>query len=157
MLGVELSPIAVEAFFEAIGETPSIAETRHGRRYVAGPYELVQGDAFALGAPLLADCAGVFDRAALVALPPDMRAPYLADLYGRLPAGCRGLVVTLEYPQAQKAGPPFAVGEDEVRAGLAQAWRIDLLERRDVLAEEPGFATQGVSMLATGAYRIQRR
>ena len=157
VLGVELSPIAIQAFFEALGERPRVHDTPCGRHHVAGPYELVLGDAFALDAAMLAGCAGVYDRAALIALPPDMRARYLRQLYARLPPGCRGLLVTLEYPPAEKAGPPFPVAEAEVRDGLAPAWRVDLLERRDILAAEPGFAEQGVTALSTSAYRLSRR
>lgn len=156
VLGVELSQTAVEQFFAQHGLMPQVHATRYGLHHVAGRIEIIAGDAFALDATALADCAAVFDRAALIALPPEMRRPYLGDLYARLPTGCRGLLVTLEYPQAQTSGPPFSVEETEVRTGLAEAWRIELLERRDVLAREPGFAADGVTALSTCAYRIQR-
>src|SRR3546814_2606060 len=65
------------------------------------------GDAFALDAQTLADCAAVYDRAALIALPRPMRDVYVGELHARLPVGCRGLLVTLEYPPDEKAGPPF--------------------------------------------------
>ena len=58
---------------------------------------------------ILADCAGVYDRAALIALPPPLRQRYARELYSQLPRGCRGLLVTLEYPQHEKDGPPFSV------------------------------------------------
>ncbi|HEX2081992.1 MAG TPA: thiopurine S-methyltransferase [Xanthomonadaceae bacterium] len=157
VLGVELSPIAVEAFFEAQGLVPTVHESRYGLHHLAGPYELVVGDAFALDAEALAGCTAVFDRAALIALPPDMRRRYLHELYGRLPSGCRGLMVTLEYPPHEKAGPPFPVDEAEVRARLADTWQVDLLERRDILADEPGFAAEGVTALSTCAYRLEKR
>jgi len=97
----------------------------------------------------------VFDRAALIALPPDMRRRY-ADVYALLPTHCRGLMVTLEYPQREKSGPPFSVGEAEVVSLFRGAWSVALLERRDILAREPGFVAEGVTALATCAYRIQR-
>lgn len=157
VLGVELSPIAVDAFFDEQGLVPAVRETRYGRHHVAGPYELIVGDAFALDADALRDCAGVFDRAALIALPPELRRPYLADLYAALPAQCAGLLVTLDYPQHEKSGPPFSVPDDEVRAGLAPAWDIDLLERRDLLAEGGGGVDGDLSALHTSAYRLRRR
>jgi thiopurine S-methyltransferase len=54
-----------------------------------------------------------------------------------LPAGARGLLLTLETPQPADVGPPFAVPEEEVRALFsAPAWREPrLLERQDVTAE----------------------
>ena len=74
----------------------------------------------------------------------------------RLPPGCRGLLVTLEYPQSEKAVPPFSVEEAEVHARFAPQWQVALLERRDILADEPSFRAEGVSALSTAVYRMQR-
>lgn len=156
VLGVELSQIAVEQFFEEHGLTPTLRESRYGVHHLAGGVELICGDAFALDADLLSDCESVFDRAALIALPPELRRRYASELYARLPAGCRGLMITLEYPQQEKEGPPFSVNEEEVRALYIGHWRIELLERRDILAAQPGFVAEGVTRLATVAYRFER-
>ena len=48
--------------------------------------ELLVGDFFALTAADLAGVAGVYDRAALVALPPKMREDYVRLLAELLPA-----------------------------------------------------------------------
>jgi thiopurine S-methyltransferase len=157
VLGVELSPIAVRQFFDENGLRPDVTESPHGRHYVAGEIELVLGDAFALDAGALADCAAVYDRAALIALPAEMRKRYADELYSKLPAGCRSLLITLEYPQQEKEGPPFSVEENEVRALFGRDWGIDTLERRDILATQPSFIAQGVSALHTAAYRLDRR
>lgn len=156
VLGIELSPLAVEQFFDERRLRPHIVEGPAGVHYTAGAYELVVGDAFAIPQALLADCAGVYDRAALVALPPDMRATYADTAWRRLPASCRGLLVTLEYPQSERAGPPFSVDETEVRARFAGAWSVEQVERRDILASEPAFRADGVSALHTAVYRMQR-
>ena len=157
VLGIELSALAIEQFFAERGLEPSVAPGPAGVHYAAGPWELVEGDAFAIPAGVLADCAGVYDRAALVALPDDMRATYVATAWRRLPATCRGLLVTLEYPQAEKAGPPFSVAEAEVRERFDRDWSVELLERRDILAEEDAFRADGVSALHTAAYRLDRK
>ena len=98
----------------------------------------------------------MFDRAALIALPPDMRVRYARDVYSKLPPGCRGFLITLEYPQAEREGPPFSVPEEEVRALYARDWDIELLERRPIPPDHPGFVA-GVSKLDTAAYALQRR
>jgi len=157
VLGVELSPLAIHQFFSEQSLAPHAHMTASGIHREAGNIELVQGDVFALDPELLADCGGVFDRAALIALPPDLRARYVDEVYALLPGGCRGLLVTLEYPQHEKQGPPFSVPETEVRERFGDAWSVELLERRDILAQQPGFVAEGVSALATVAYRLQRR
>lgn len=161
VLGVELSQLAVEQFFAEHGLQPEIHETRYGLHHraggtQAGDIELIRGDAFALDAAALADCGAVYDRAALIALPPDMRLRYVDELYARLPAGTRGLLITLEYPAHEKAGPPFPVIEPEIRACFGHDWDVDLLERRDILATQQGFIDEGVTALDTCVYRLQR-
>lgn len=156
VLGVELSSLAVQQFFADNELRPEVHESHYGRHHVAGAIELICGDAFALDAAALADCAGVYDRAAVIALPEDMRRRYAEELYARLPTDCRGLMITLEYPQPEKAGPPFSVDEREVRRAFGARWHVDLLERRDILASEPGFMAERVSSLATAVYRLLR-
>ena len=156
VLGVELSQRAVDAFFAEHGLVPEVEATRHGLHHRAGGIELIRGDAFDLDAGLLSHCAGVFDRAALIALPPALRARYVGELYARLPRGCRGLLVTLEYPQADRDGPPFSVQEDEVQALYAGDWTVDLRERRPILPDHPGYVG-GASRLHTAVYGLMRR
>ncbi|KRD80219.1 thiopurine S-methyltransferase [Lysobacter sp. Root983] len=156
VLGVELSRIAVEEFFAEHGLTPEVEMSRYGRHYRAGAIELICGDAFALDAALLSDCAAVFDRAALIALPTPLRERYAGELYPRLPSGCRGLLITLEYPQHEKQGPPFSVVEQEVYRLYAPDWRLRTLERRDILAQQPAFIADGVTALDTVVYALER-
>jgi thiopurine S-methyltransferase len=157
VLGVELSQLAVEQFFAEHGLAPETRESKYGRHYRAGEIELIRGDAFALDAQALAGCDAVFDRAALIALPPDMRPRYASELYARLPQGCRGLLITLEYPRNEKQGPPFPVPEAEVRELYERDWDVEVLARHDILAQQPGFQADGVSALDTVVYRLLRR
>ena len=156
VLGVELSQLAVEQFFAEHGLQADTCESRYGRHYAAGGIELMVGDAFGLDATSLQDCAAVFDRAALIALPPNLRRRYARELYAALPTGCHGLLVTLEYPQVERDGPPFSVQEDEVHALYDADWQVDLLERRPIPPDHPGYVA-GVSRLDTAVYALQRR
>lgn len=155
VLGVELSPVAVAAFFAEAGLSPQRSHSAWGEHWRAGAIEIVCGDAFALTASGLADVAGVYDRGALVALPAVLRRCYLDTVYAGLPAGCRGLLLTLEYPQAEMDGPPFDLGMAEVRQILAD-WSPILLERRDLLAGEPRYRARGLSRLHTAAWQLAK-
>jgi thiopurine S-methyltransferase len=156
VLGVELSQLAIGQFFAEHGLEPTQRTSQYGTHYEAGGIELIHGDAFELDADVLADCAAVYDRAALIALPPELRHRYAHELYARLPTGCRGLLVTLEYPQDEKQGPPFSVPEVEVHAQFDRDWEVTALERRDILAQQPGFQAEGVTALHTAVYRLRR-
>lgn len=146
VLGVELSPLAVEQFFADNGLEPVVHASGIGQHYVAGPIELICGDAFALDAAQLADCDAVYDRAALVALPAEMRKSYAQELYARLPAACQGLLIALEHPGPMRAGPPFSVDETQMRQLFEPAWRVDRLERCRAI---------GADQAATTVYRLQ--
>lgn len=155
--GVEISPVAVEAFFRENGLQP--------RRWRDGAFEvweedeirILLGDFFALEPRQLADVAGVYDRASLIALPPTMRERYARKLETVLPAGVQVLLVTLEYDQSALAGPPFAVGEAEVRALYAPAHEVELLYTRDALSEESRWRERGLTWLLEKVYRLTHR
>ncbi|GHA75356.1 thiopurine S-methyltransferase [Cognatilysobacter bugurensis] len=157
VLGVELSELAITGFFVGHGLTPKTTVSRYGTHHEAAGIELICGDAFALDAEALAGCDAAFDRAAMIALPPSLRERYVDTVYGCLPRRCRGLLITLEYPKDEKAGPPFAVDEAEVRARLAPWGEVETLERRDILAGQPSFQAEGVTRLETVVYRVERR
>lgn len=157
VLGVELSPLAVEQFFEEQGLAPTVHDSPAGRHYAAGDIEIICGDIFALDARTLASCRGVFDRAALIALPPDMRAPYVRHIYRQLPDDYAGLLITLDYPQQQMDGPPFSVDDIEVKTLYGPHTAAELVYRRDTLEKEPKFAERGLTRLETLVYRLGRK
>ncbi|WP_369990413.1 thiopurine S-methyltransferase [Pseudomonas xanthosomatis] len=154
VMGVELSRRAVEDFFAEHGLVAQVSRRGASEVWSSGEVELWCGDIFALRAEDVAGCTGLYDRAALIALPPAMRQQYLALLGELLPA-CKGLLVTLDYDQALIDGPPFSVGDDEVRAGLA-GWQVEVLEAPEIIGESPKFQKAGVSSLVERVYQLQR-
>lgn len=116
VVGVELVEDAARAFFAEQGITPTVAAHGPFVAYAAPGLTILIGDMFATTAPWLGAVDALYDRAALIALPPALRARYVAHLRALLPAGAPGLLVTLDYPQDRMPGPPFAVADAEVRA-----------------------------------------
>ena len=153
VLGVELSEKAVEDFFLGQQLQPQISEQGDFKIYRAGAIELWCGDFFLLTAADVAGCTALYDRAAVIALPPSMRERYAAHLQGLLPA-CRGLLVTLDYDQSQMPGPPFSVDDAEVQRLLGRVWRVEMLEEQDVLGDSWKFVQAGVTRLEERVYRI---
>jgi thiopurine S-methyltransferase len=157
VLGIELSEKAVEDFFAEHQFDPDISEQGPFKVYRAGSIELWCGDFFELTAGDVADCSGLYDRAALIALPPEMRAQYAAHLSRILPKGSLGLLITLDYDQAQMDGPPFAVLDDEVQRLFGDVWALKILEDQDVLGESWKFLEAGVTRLEERVYRVSSR
>ncbi|WP_122665773.1 thiopurine S-methyltransferase [Pseudomonas viridiflava] len=157
VLGVELSEKAVQEFFSEQQLEPVISQRGAFRVYSGRGVELWCGDFFALRADDVADCSALYDRAALIALPPEMRERYAAHLALVLPAECRGLLITLDYDQAKIDGPPFSVPDQEVQRLLAEGWELDILQTSDVLKGSVKFEQRGVERLEEQAYRLVRR
>ncbi len=163
VLGVEICEAAVAAFFAEQGLQPARRHVGAFECWSDGPIAILCGDFGALDPDLLAAAAGGgapaawWDRAALVALPAAERRLYAARLAALLPCGARGLLVSLEYPQQEMEGPPFAVEEAEVRTlfGTPGFAGPRLLERRDILAD-PVHSAKPVSRLADAIYRLER-
>jgi thiopurine S-methyltransferase len=143
VVGIELSPTAVAEF--------------HAENPDAQNIDLLCGDFFELTRAALGPVTAVFDRAALVALPADMRAAYVSHLIRLTEPGTRMLLVTMEYEQSQMRGPPHAVLEDEVRSLYDATHAIERLERLDVLADYPRMIERGVTGLHESIYLLERR
>ena len=127
VVGVELSRLAVEQLFADLGLTPAIEPAGAGECFRAPGLAVFVGDFFALRREQLGPVDAVYDRAALVALPPEMRSRYaghLAALSERAPQ----LLITLAYDPALHAGPPFSLGAAEVGGLYDAAYRIDCLQ-----------------------------
>ena len=116
VVGVELSDIAANAFFDE-NKMKSIAMPKQDFNcHIGSGISIYEGDFFKLTKQHMRTVRAVYDRAALIALPQDLRAKYVAHLREILPAETQMLLITLEYEQSQMDGPPFSVSEDEVVA-----------------------------------------
>ena len=156
VLGVELVESAVADFFREQELEPLRRSAGRLECWQAGGYELYVGDLFDLEPATLADVHGVYDRASLVALPPPMRIRYARHLAAILPAGCRVLLLLMDYPPGEKTGPPFAVTEPEVHALFAAEFSVTLLGTRDVLGGQPQLRERGLSRLHEQAFLLAR-
>ena len=163
VLGVEISPVAIEAFLAENHLHARKTGAADGTHYritnapVDGDIEIINGDVFGVASGLLGEFGAFYDRAALIAFPAPMRDRLVDEVYAKLPMGARGLLITLDYPTKEMEGPPFSVDEAEVRRLFDFRWDVEQLERRDILASQPQFSEQGVTALHTSVYRLARR
>lgn len=121
VVGIDLVESALRDFFREHELEPVEEKNERFTVLRAGSFTLLAGDFFSLEPGDLGAVTAVYDRAAVVALPPDLRARYAAHLRTLVPAKTPILVVAFDYPQEQMEGPPFSVGEEELRrlyAGL---------------------------------------
>lgn len=159
--GVELSKQALEAFaseqqldlhWRVLEESQAQAE--EGFTVAEGQgFELFCGDYFSTTAAQLKHIRLVYDRAALVALPPAMRQRYVEHMRATLPSGWRMLLLTFDYPQEQRPGPPFSVGDDEVRQ-LFSGCTIEVLSEQQEIDRHATFRAQGLTSIIERVYLI---
>jgi thiopurine S-methyltransferase len=156
VVGIEISDIALQAFFTENGVAARRRALPHFDLYEAENLECYRGDLFALTPERLGKVTAVYDRASLVSWVPEQRGRYVEHLTTLTGMGTQTLLVTLEYPQAEMEGPPFSVDSEEVHRLYSRHHSIHELARRDVLGNEPRMRARGVSSLTEVCYRITR-
>jgi thiopurine S-methyltransferase len=156
VVGVDFARIAIEAFFEEAAESFAVVPGPNLPCYRGERVEIYCGDFFELTAQEVAETSGVFDRAALVALPPPMRRRYADHLLRIIPEGTRLLLVTCEYDQRLVAGPPFPVFSDEVEELYGERCRISVLEGGATQVVPAHFQAQGVTCMGERVYHLQK-
>ncbi len=154
VVGVELSSIAVEAFFNENDLNPTVTETDHFHLWQCEELTIYCGDLFNLPPEALADVDALFDRASLVALPPEMRRRYVDFLMTHLHPSAAILLVSMEYDESERTGPPFNVTEEEVRALYRKAHQVERLETFDLLGANPEFKARGLTRFDEKIYQI---
>jgi thiopurine S-methyltransferase len=111
----------VRAFFDEHGAKPIVSQRGPFTVYEHGAIAILAGDLFDASPEIVGPLDALYDRAAMVALPKEVRPRYAAHLRKLLPKGAPGIVLTFEYDQARIDGPPFSVPEAELRALYAEA------------------------------------
>lgn len=155
VVGVEVSSIACNAFFDSLKLRPQIRPAGQFCSYSAGPYRILQGDFFSATDADLGPVAAFYDRAALVAMPPDMQQEYARRLVRLLPQGAVGLINCLEYPPESMDGPPFSIGEARLHELLGASCRVTRLSVREINTEGTSLEGRGLAGLAETAYSVR--
>jgi thiopurine S-methyltransferase len=154
VIGVELSPLAVQAFLAENGLPAATRQQGKFRVTEADGLRIYCGDFFDLTANDLTGVSAVYDRASLVALPPEMRAAYAAHMQQLIEPGTKILLVAFDYPQHEMQGPPFSVRAPEVQALYLSWCDVELLYTEHILDREPQFRDKGVSRMEEQVYAL---
>ena len=137
VVGIELVESAVQAFFIEQNITPTITEftsaadgstlKRYQGQLAGQTITLWVADIFALSPTAIGDIAAVYDRAALIALPADVRPDYSKQIY-KLSNNAPQLLITLNYDQSKKDGPPFSISLEQLQQYYDANYEIIELE-----------------------------
>lgn len=152
VVGIELSELAAQAFFTERGFTSERAQRGPFTELRHGNVSILVGDFFAATPNDLGYFDGVYDRAAMIALPHELRTRYVAHLRTLLAPKAKLLLITLDFDA--EGGPPFSVPPEEVRAAYAGT-KITELASEDGRADAPGPVERGATFVHENVYRIE--
>ena len=153
VVGVDISDIAARAFASeqkipvtVVNEPPFTILS--GERFA---YHV--GDFFNIKPGRIGRFNLIYDRAALIALPPETRPAYARQLKSLLASDGLILLISLEYDPKRMAGPPFHVPETEVRS-LFSDFNVDRLHQHDCIEEESHFKERGLDWMKEVVYHV---
>ena len=141
VVGVELVETAIQAFFAEQNIQPTVHQ--HASNPTIKCYQgqltnqsseqlsrqtitLWVADIFALTPDDIGSIDAIYDKAALIALPADMRINYseqIRNISGNAPQ----LLITLNYDQSKKDGPPFSISDEQIQHYYDEHYQISEL------------------------------
>lgn len=130
VVGVELSSIACDAFFSENNIRVNAIRTGNFVVYRSKGITIFCGDFFNLTKEILGKVDAVFDRAALIALPPDLQQRYVNFIISLLEPNTPVLLIAGTYNQNEMSGPPFSIDEYRVKELYGEHFSIKLLCNR---------------------------
>jgi thiopurine S-methyltransferase len=141
VIGVELSELACEALFSENQIEYRKSSAQGFNVFTAPGLTIFNGDFFKLSPELLGPIGAVYDRAALIALPEDVRTKYSAHLMKLIGPSFENdfgfLQIIIERTPYDLTGPPFSVSPKEVEAFYGKKFKIEILSKELVTARAP--------------------
>ncbi len=145
VIGVEISKKAVEEFFSEKNLKPETTRFADFTLYSTGNIEIWCGDFMKLPPRNIRHVQLIYDKAALVALPPKMRESYAKKVQQFCGPDTKILLHHFVYEQQEMPGPPFSVPADEINDLFSERFSITLLEKEELkISEFQKFAKRGL-------------
>lgn len=154
VIGVELSPIAVRAFFRENQLQPTRRRVGRFTLWEHGRLHILCGDYFSLTKGYLGQIDTVYDRAALTALPEDIRMLYVAHLRLIVPETTNVFLLTTEDAEEQETpSQVFGVAE-EIKTLYSEYFEIDLAHVESLFEVDPESPDQLPERTEYKVYRL---
>ncbi|MBU0914469.1 MAG: thiopurine S-methyltransferase [Gammaproteobacteria bacterium] len=155
VIGAELSELACQQFYQDQEQLFSVSVQGNFQQFNHPAVDIWQGDYFGLEPQQLGDIGLIYDRAAVIALPSQMRIDYVKQLKSLCTGPVSLLLLSLEYPQEEMSGPPFSVTEDEIRQLFDFAASVELVALRNLTGRPFAQRQFNLSKLVEKAFWIR--
>ena len=153
VIGLELSPVAVRAFFRENHMQPSRRKVGQFTLWQCGRIGILCGDYFSASRADLGRIDVVYDRAALTALPEDMRRRYVAHLKMIIPHACKVFLLTVEDADEGETREVTLGASVEITTLYSEAFAIELAHVESVLEPDPD---GGAGMTRCSEHKVYR-
>lgn len=145
VIGMDVSRKALHELMDIFPQSFS-EDSSHGFTiYRSESVELWEGDFLKLPAEKIPDPDVIYDKASIIALPPEMRKRYAQKLLEFCGKQTRILLQTFVYNQSEMSGPPFSVDEKEIEQLFGHRFKSILLHEESKLEELSKFERRGLS------------
>lgn len=157
VIGVELSPIAVKAFFHENGLHPIKQRIGNFTQWQDGHITILCGDYFSITQSDIGDINTVYDRAALTALPEDIRAPYIAQLQRIVPNSAGLFLLTTEDADEGETMKQALGVAQEITTLYSAGFKISLAHVESQFEQDPDYPEQPPIRVEYKVYRLTSR
>lgn len=154
VIGVELSPVAVKAFFNENHLKPIKRRVGNFTLWKHDRISILCGDYFSLSKAILGHIDTVYDRSALTALPEDIRKRYVEHLQHIVPQTTNIFLLTIEDVDDYKELKQDACIDEEIAALYADAFDIDLVHVDTIIEADPKSQVQLPIQVEYKVYRL---
>jgi thiopurine S-methyltransferase len=148
--------LACEAFFNEYHITPTITHEHEFSIYKnhEKTITILQGDFFKLSKKNVGNLDLVYDRAALIAMPPAMRQPYIEKLITLMDLHTKILLITTYFESNQMQGPPFSLGQADIQHLYGPRFNINQIFNQPIKTIAEHLKTRGLKQAWEQAYAI---
>jgi len=150
VVGIEFVEAAARAYFAEAGVQPARMEQDGFVGYQHGKVTIWVADVFLITPQVVGHVDAIYDRAALVALPENLRMQYGSKLASFCEAGARLVLVTFEHDLG--SGPPFSLEPENVQRLFGASFSLELLERFDTFDESSRWKERGATRVSEAVW-----
>lgn len=156
VIGIEVSEKAVHDFLEQHANDYITQHRGEFTVYKSGTFEIWQGNYFHMKPSYLGPIDAVYDRAALVSMPPAKRVAYTKKLLELTENRAEMLLISFDYPQQEMTGPPFSVPDEEIQQHYGPHYEIEIINKENIIKSVQNFNRRGLkSYFFEKVYRLK--
>ena len=151
IVGIEFTRVAVERFLSENNLEHTIVKHPSYIEFSSERFTILNGNILAIPSDLI-QAEAWYDRAAMIAINPDLREDYVSQIRQQTKVGAVGLLITYSYPQEEMEGPPFSLNNGDVFQLFQDGFRVECLETIELEDEKE----RGLSRINSSVFALTR-